>query len=104
MVKGLKNAYLMLFSSLAGRLDVDSPLHDDGDRLLRQLVRHVFPLELHVDDVQQALLGGLIFQDDEGKDLRDVVDVKVVEAAAVLVLHPRAHQDEFQIPLSAEAC
>ena len=53
-----------------------------------------FPLELHVDDVQQALLGGLIFQDDEGKDLRDVVDVKVVEAAAVLVLHPHAHQDD----------
>ena len=46
---------------LAGRLDVDSPLHDGGDRLRHQLVQHVFPLELHVDDEQQALLGGLIF-------------------------------------------
>ena len=79
---------------LAARLDVDSPLHDGRDRLLHQLMRHELPLELLVDDLQQALLRGLIFQADVGEDLRDVVDVVVRKAAPGLVLHPHTQVDD----------
>ena len=77
------------------------PLLDGGDRLLHQLVLQLFPLELLVDDVQQATLQGLIFQANEGEDLCDVVNVVVSEAAPGLALRPHVQVDDgLQLPLN----